>query len=93
MPCPACNPCDRHNTPKMPEGYRSLFDTQRTSHLMEFSCPECGSTMEVIGEPPSNLRIGPACGLLQWDEGGKTQTRYPELVKGPAGEGDDKLPN
>ena len=47
---------------------------------MEFTCPECGSKMEPIAETPSNLRVCPACKLLQWDEGGNAHTRYP----GPA---------
>jgi len=26
MPCPACNPSDQGEPPKMPEGYKSIFD-------------------------------------------------------------------
>jgi hypothetical protein len=38
--------------------------------------------MELIaGESPSRLRVCPACKLLQWDEGGKTHTRYPQPVR------------
>ena len=53
----------------------------------DFTCPKCGSTMEVIGQAPSNLRVCPSCKVLQWDDGEKTQTRYPQLID-EAGDGE-----
>ena len=47
---------------------------------MAFECPECGTTMEVIGDSPANVRVCRACKLLQWEENGKTEIRYPHPV-------------
>ena len=47
----------------------------------KFTCPECGTAMEPMGETPSDLRVCPACGLLQWEGGGKTETRHGERVR------------
>ncbi|MEO8596430.1 MAG: hypothetical protein ABI759_24135, partial [Candidatus Solibacter sp.] len=32
MPCPMCNPSDPDNPPKMPDGYRTIFDKDGWRH-------------------------------------------------------------
>ena len=36
---------------------------------------------------PRNMRVCPACKLLQWEENGKTHTRFPVVKKVMPGEG------
>ena len=43
---------------------------------MKFTCPECGSAMELMDDSPSHLWVCPMCALLQWEEGGKAETRH-----------------
>jgi Zn-finger nucleic acid-binding protein len=44
---------------------------------IRFVCPGCKSKMEVIGESRLHLRVCPNCSVIQWDQDGKTETRYP----------------
>lgn len=44
-----------------------------------YVCPNCGSEMEVLGFSASHFRVCPACKELQWDQDGRTETRYPVL--------------
>ena len=44
-----------------------------------YVCPSCGSELEVIGDSRSHLRVCRNCKVIQWDEDGRTETRYPVL--------------
>jgi hypothetical protein len=41
-------------------------------------CPQCGNEMEVVAP---TIRVCPACKLLQFEENGKIETRYPHPVE------------
>ena len=45
-----------------------------------YICPDCASDMEVaISGPRLCLRVCPHCKLIQWEDGGVTETRRPAL--------------
>ena len=41
-------------------------------------CFECGTMMDVVAP---TVRVCPACKLLQFEDEGKIETRYPHTVK------------
>jgi hypothetical protein len=44
-------------------------------------CPRCASEMLVVDNFSLYLRVCYVCKVVQWDENGKTETRYPDLMK------------
>jgi hypothetical protein len=36
--------------------------------------------METMGNPSAGMRVCPNCYVLQWEEDGKTETRYPQTL-------------